>query len=62
MHLGRLIKCSNREVLAENEGCALVAEEFETGRYKGFFTMNLNLANRCLEVLKGAIRTLVLDI
>jgi hypothetical protein len=44
-------------VLAEDEGCALVAEEFETGRYRGFFTTNLNLANRCLEVLKGAIRT-----
>jgi hypothetical protein len=43
-------------VLAEDEGCALVAEEFEPGRYGGFFTTNLNLANRCLKVLKGAIR------
>jgi hypothetical protein len=43
-------------VLAEDEGCALIAEEFEPGRYRGFFTTNLNLANRCLKVLKGAIR------
>jgi hypothetical protein len=49
-------------VLAEDEGCALVAEEFEPGRYRGFFTTNLNLANRCLEVLKGAIRTQKIDI
>ena len=48
--------------LAEDEGCALVAEEFEPGRYRGFFTTNLNLANRCLEVLKGAIRTQKIDI
>ena len=40
-------------VLARDEGCALIAEEFETGRYRGFFTTNLNLAIRCLEVLKG---------
>ena len=49
-------------VLAEDEGCALVAEEFETGKFRGFFTTNLNLANRCLEVLKGAIRTQKIDI
>jgi len=48
--------------LAEDEGCALVAEEFELGRYRGFFTTNLNLANRCLEVLKGVIRTQKIDI
>ena len=48
--------------LAEDEGCALVAEEFELGRYRGFFTTNLNLANRCLEVLKGLIRTQKIDI
>ena len=49
-------------VLAEDEGCALVAEEFEPGRYRGFFTTNLNLANRCLKVLKGVIRTEEIDI
>jgi hypothetical protein len=48
--------------LAEDEGCALVAEQFELGRYRGFFTTNLNLANRCLEVLKGVIRTQKIDI
>jgi hypothetical protein len=49
-------------VLAEDEGCALVAEEFETGRYRGFFTTNLNLANRCIEVLKCTMRTQKIDI
>ena len=24
--------------LAEDEGCALIAEEFKSGRYRGFFT------------------------
>jgi hypothetical protein len=48
-------------VLAQDEGCALVAEEFETGRYRGLFTTNLNLANRCLEVLKGSVRTQKID-
>jgi hypothetical protein len=27
-------------VLAQDEGCALIAEEFEAGRYRGFFTTN----------------------
>lgn len=49
-------------ILAEDEGCALVAEEFEPGRYGGFFTTNLNLANRCLNVLKGVIRIEEIDI
>jgi hypothetical protein len=49
-------------VLARDEGCALVAEEFETGRYRGLFTTNLNLANRCLEVLKGSLRSQNIDI
>ena len=49
-------------VLSQDEGCALVAEEFETGRYRGLFTTNLNLANRCLEVLKGSISTQKIDI
>jgi hypothetical protein len=48
-------------VLAQDEGCALVGEEFETGRYRGLFTTNLNLANRCLEVLKGSVRTQKID-
>ncbi|MFZ0222480.1 MAG: hypothetical protein WAM42_12420 [Candidatus Nitrosopolaris sp.] len=48
-------------VLSQDEGCALVAEEFETGRYRGLFTTNLNLANRCLEVLKGSVRTQKID-
>ena len=38
--------------LAKDEGCALIAEELEAGRYKGFFTTNLDLANRCMGVLK----------
>ena len=46
--------CSRRRL-------ALVAEEFETGRYRGLFTTNLNLANRCLEVLKGSVRTQKID-
>jgi hypothetical protein len=49
-------------VLAQDEGCALVAEEFETGRYRGFFTTNLNLANVCLEILKGSIRIQKIDV
>lgn len=38
--------------IANDEGCALIAEEFKPGRYKGFFTTNRNLANRCLNILK----------
>jgi hypothetical protein len=49
-------------VLAQDEGCALVAEEFETGRYGGFFTTNMNLTNRCLEVLKGLLRIQKVDV
>ena len=37
--------------IARDEGCALVAEEFRPGKYKGFFTTNRNLSNRCLNVL-----------
>jgi hypothetical protein len=37
-------------VLAQDEGCALIAEEFEAGRYRGFFTTNQNIANGCLGV------------
>jgi hypothetical protein len=38
--------------IANDEGCSLVAEEFKPGRYKGFFTTNRNLTNRCLSILK----------
>ncbi len=48
--------------LAEDEGCALIAEELEPGGYRGFFTTNLNLAHRCLEVLKSVIRNEEIDI
>ena len=41
--------------LAENEGCALIAEEFQPGKYKGFFTNNLNLVVRCLNILNDAL-------
>jgi hypothetical protein len=41
--------------LAQDEGCALIAEEFEAGRYRGFFTTNQNLANRCMGVLKSLL-------
>jgi hypothetical protein len=49
-------------VLAQDEGCALIAEEFEAGRYRGFFTINLNLAIRCMEVLKGFLSIKEVDI
>lgn len=48
--------------LAQEEGCALVAEEFEVGRYRGFFTTNQNLVNRSLEVLKDLLHFKELDI
>jgi hypothetical protein len=38
--------------IASDEGCALVAEEFKPGRYRGFFTTNRNLTNRCLIILR----------
>lgn len=49
-------------VLAEDEGCALIAEEFEAGRYRGFFTTNRNLAIRCMGVLKGLLGIKEVDI
>jgi len=49
-------------VLAQDEGCALIAEEFEGGRYRGLFTTNLNLAMRCMEVLKGFLSVKEVDI
>jgi hypothetical protein len=41
--------------LAEDEGCALVAEEINYGRYRGFFTNNRNLVNRCLNTLNDSL-------
>lgn len=41
--------------LAEDEGCALIAEEFQAGKYKGFFTNNLNLDVRCLNILNDVL-------
>jgi hypothetical protein len=41
--------------LSEDEGCALIAEEFTTGKYRGFFTNNLNLVSRCLETLNSSL-------
>lgn len=41
--------------LAEDEGCALVAEEFRSARYRGFFTNNRNLVIRCLNTLNDSL-------
>ena len=41
--------------IASDEGCALVAEEFKPGRYRGFFTTNRNLTNRCLIILRDLL-------
>jgi len=49
-------------VLAQDEGCALIAEEFEAGRYRGFFTTNRSLAIRCMGVLKGLLSITEVDI
>ncbi len=38
--------------IANDEGCALIAEEFKPGRYRGFFTTNRNLTNRCLNIIR----------
>ncbi|MGE5634810.1 MAG: DICT sensory domain-containing protein [Deltaproteobacteria bacterium] len=38
--------------IANDEGCALIAEEFKPGRYRGFFTTNRNLTNRCLNIVR----------
>jgi len=48
--------------LAQDEGCALIAEELEAGRYRGFFTTNQNLANRCMGVLKSLLPIQEMDI
>jgi hypothetical protein len=49
-------------VLAQDEGCALIAEEFEAGRYRGFFTTNRSLVIRCMGVLKGLLSIKEVDI
>jgi hypothetical protein len=41
--------------ISNDEGCALVAEEFKPARFRGFFTTNLNLTNRCLSVLRDLL-------
>jgi len=41
--------------LAEEEGCALVAEEIKSGRYRGFFTNNRNLVIRCSNTLNDSL-------
>jgi Sensory domain in DIguanylate Cyclases and Two-component system len=41
--------------LAEDEGCALIAEEFKSGIYRGFFTNNRNLVIRCLNTLNDSL-------
>ncbi len=38
--------------IANDEGCALIAEEFKPGRYRGFFTTNRNLTNRSLNIVR----------
>ena len=48
--------------LAQDEGCALIAEELEAGRYRGFFTTNRNLTNRCMGVLKSLLPIQEVDI
>ena len=41
--------------LAEDEGCALIAEEINYGRYRGFFTNNRNLVIRCSNTLNDSL-------
>jgi Predicted domain in sensory proteins (DUF2308). len=48
--------------LAQDEGCALIAEELEAERYRGFFTTNRNLANICMGVLKSLLPIQEVDI
>lgn len=43
--------------IANDEGCALIAEEFKPGRYRGFFTTNRNLTNRCLNIIRELLNT-----
>jgi hypothetical protein len=41
--------------VARDEGCALVAEEIGSGKYRGLFTTNLNLVNRSVAILRKAL-------
>ena len=41
--------------IANDEGCALIAEEFKPSRYRGFFTTNRNLTNRCLNIIRESL-------
>jgi hypothetical protein len=41
--------------IANDEGCALIAEEFKPSRYRGFFTTNRNLTNRCLNIIRNLL-------
>jgi hypothetical protein len=41
--------------IAKDEGCALIAEEFKPGRYRGFFTTNRDLTNRCLNIIRESL-------
>src|SRR5215207_8715434 len=41
--------------IANDEGCALIAEEVKSGRYRGFFTTNRNLTNRCLNIIRESL-------
>lgn len=41
--------------ISTDEGCALIAEEFKPARYRGFFTSNMNLTNRCLNILEDIL-------
>jgi hypothetical protein len=41
--------------LAEDECCALIAEELQSGKYTGFFTNNLKLVIRCLNTLNDLL-------
>ena len=38
--------------IANDEGCSLIAEEFKPARYRGFFTTNRNLTNRCVNIIR----------
>ena len=41
--------------IANDEGCALIAEEVRSDRYRGFFTTNRNLTNRCLNIIRESL-------
>lgn len=45
--------------IANDEGCALIAEEFKLGRYRGFFTTNRDLTNRCLNIIRELLNIVV---